>query len=394
MDGESRTRLLRARSWDWVGQMEGPFFWLAVSRLKCITESGRQRMGTRYSHLSAEERGTIMAMKIHGASGHSIAQALGRSQSTIARELRRNGYLAAHECSRMGRPRIAGGYDATHAGARARRLRDMPRVERKLRPDCALWQRVCGLLRRRWSPSQIARTLRTLHPHRPDRQVSHETIYTAIHAMPRGELRRQVVGLLRQGRGHRRRTRPGNETRGRLPDLPSIHLRPPEVGERLLPGHWEGDLIVGAHNRSAIGVLICRHSLFLKLVRLDNATAQGVLTGFRDAFAPVPPALRKTLTYDQGKEMALHRQLAADTGLKIYFADPHSPWQRGICENTNGLLRQYFPKGTDLSVHSQRTLGEVAWEMNNRPRKTLGWRSPAVVFYEHIKAVGRDALGA
>lgn len=351
-------------------------------------------MGIAYRHLSAEERGTIMAMKLQGASGRNIAQALNRSQSTIARELRRNGYLPAHECSRLGRPRVAGGYDATRAGARARRLRNRPRQERKLQLGGWLWQRVYCLLQRRWSPPQVARTLRTLYPHRRDRQVSHETIYTAIYAMPRGALRRQVIGLLRQRRGHRRRTRQGNDARGRLPDLPSIHLRPPEANERLLPGHWEGDLIVGAHNRSAVGVLVCRHSLFLKLVKLDDATAQGVLTGFRHAFAPWPEELRKTLTYDQGKEMALHRQLSQSTGLAIYFADPHSPWQRGICENVNGLLRQYFPKGTDLSVHSQPTLNEVAWEMNNRPRKTLNWRSPAMVLYDHLKAARTDALGS
>jgi len=351
-------------------------------------------MGARYSHLSAEERGTIMAMKFRGASGRAIAATLNRSQSTIARELRRNGYLAPGECSGMGRPRIAGGYDASRAGARARRLRRLPRKERKLHPGTWLWQRVQRLLQRRWSPPQVARTLRTLYPHRPDRQVSHETIYNAIYAMPRGELRRQVVGLLRQGRGSRRRVRQGNDARGRLPDLPSIHLRPPEANERLLPGHWEGDLIVGAHNRSAVGVLICRHSLFLKLVKVEDATARGVLKGFRHAFAPLPQELRKTLTYDQGKEMALHRQLSESTGLAIYFADPHSPWQRGICENTNGLLRQYFPKGTDLSVHSQRELSEVAWEMNNRPRKTLDWRSPAMVFYEHLKAAQADALAS
>ena len=351
-------------------------------------------MGSRYNHLSAEERGAIMAMKVRGDSGRAIAAALGRAQSTIARELRRNGYLAPDECSGMGRPRIAGGYDATRAGARARRLRRLPRKQRKLHPGTWLWQRVRRLLQRRWSPAQVARTLRVLYPHRADLQVSHETIYSAIYAMPRGELRRQVVGLLRQGRGHRRRVRQGNDARGRLPDLPSIHLRPPEANERLLPGHWEGDLIVGAHNRSAVGVLICRHSLFLKLVKVEDATAPSVLKAFGHAFAPLPPELRKTLTYDQGKEMALHRQLSDSTGLAIYFADPHSPWQRGICENTNGLLRQYFPKGTDLSVHSQRDLNEVAWEMNNRPRKTLDWRSPAVVFYEHLKAARGDALGS
>lgn len=355
-------------------------------------------MGTRYAHLSAEERGTIMAMTSYGASGRLIAATLNRSPSTITRELRRNGYRTPHERGRMGRPCPAGGYDATRAGRRARRLRGQPRRLGKLHPTSALWQRVRALLQRRWSPAQVARTLRDLYPHRPARQVSHETIYTAIHAMPRGELRRQVVALLRQGRSTRRRTRQGNGARGQLPDLPSIHLRPPAANERLLPGHWEGDLIVGAHNRSAVGVLVCRHSLFLKLVKVEAATAQGVLDGFRQAFAPLPPALRQTLTYDQGKEMALHRRLSESTGLAIYFADPHSPWQRGICENTNGLLRQYFPKGTDLSVHSQRTLNDVAWEMNNRPRKPLAWQSPAKVFFEHYlkardRAASGDALG-
>lgn len=348
-------------------------------------------MGYRYQQLNAEERGTIMAMVLHGASGRAIAQTLGRAQSTIARELRRNGYKPPAECGPMGRPRIAGGYDASRAGGRARRLRRKPRVTRKLHPQSPLWHRVHALLRRRWSPQQVARKLQALYPSQRSQQVSHETIYTAIYAMPRGELRRQHVALLRQARGDRRRTRRGNDARGKLPDLPSIHLRPPEANERLLPGHWEGDLIKGAHNRSAIGVLVCRHSLFLMLAKIEDSTALGVLDGFQRTFAPLPADLRKTLTYDQGKEMALHRALAEGTGLSIYFADPHSPWQRGICENTNGLLRQYFPKGTDLSVHSQRQLDAVAWEMNTRPRKTLDWRSPAEVFFEHyIKA--RDGL--
>lgn len=348
-------------------------------------------MGQQYTHLSAEDRGTIMAMKVYGASGRAIADALGRSQSTIARELRRNGYKTPDECGSLGRPRIAGGYDAGRAGARARRLRRKPRVVRKLHRHSPLWRRVHALLKRRWSPQQVASKLQALYPSQPALQVSHETIYTAIYAMPRGSLRREVVSWLRQARGARRRTRPGPEARGRLPDLPSIHLRPPEANERLLPGHWEGDLIVGAHNRSAVGVLVCRHSLFLMLAKMDNSTALGVLEGFQRTFGPLPEHLRKTLTYDQGKEMALHRALAAGTGLAIYFADPHSPWQRGICENTNGLLRQYLPKSTDLSVHSQRQLDAIAWEMNTRPRKTLGWRSPAEVFFEHyIKA--RDGL--
>ena len=254
------------------------------------------------------------------------------------------------------------------------------------------------MLARGWSPQQVAATLQLWYPQQPWQRVSHETIYTAIYAMPRGQLRREVTALLRQARGDRRRKRVATDGRGRLPDLPSIHLRPPEANERLLPGHWEGDLIVGAYNRSAVGVLVCRHSLFLMLAKVQDTTSSGVLEGFRRTFAPLPEELRRTLTYDQGKEMAQHRKLSELTGLAIYFADPHSPWQRGICENTNGLLHQYLPKGTDLSVHSQRQLDAIAWQMNTRPRKTLGWRCPAEVYFDHyIKArdgsAPRDALG-
>lgn len=351
-------------------------------------------MGKNYSQLSAEERGAIMSLVAQGIGVRQIARTLDRASSTITRELQRNGFRLAGAPALRGRPRLRPGYDATRAGERARQLRQRPRVQRKLRPGTALWRRVCRLLGRCWSPQQVARKLRIQYPDRPWLRVSHESIYTAIYAMPRGELRRQVTSLLRQGRKSGRRTRQGRDSRGHLPDLPSIHLRPPEANERLMPGHWEGDLIVGAHNRSAVGVLVCRHTLFLKLVKLNDATAQSVLNAFGAAFEVLPPELCKTLTYDQGKEMAMHRQLSARTGLSIYFADPHSPWQRGICENTNGLLRQYFPKGTDLSVHSQQTLSKVAWEMNNRPRKTLDWRSPAEVLYERLKDPSGDALGS
>lgn len=357
-------------------------------------------MGMNYSHLSAEERGAIMAMRCQGASGRQIAKVLGRSASTITRELRRNGERLLGGRKLMGRPRLRPGYDASRAGERACRLRHKPRRSRKLRYGTALWHRVQRFLQHRWSPQQVAAKLRSLYPDRPWLRVSHETIYTAIYAMPRGQLRREIIALLRRGRSRRGRSAKaaGTDARGRLPDLPSIHLRPPAASERLLPGHWEGDLLVGARNRSAVGVLVCRHSLFLMLAKVEDTTALGVLEGFRRTFAPLPQELRQTLTYDQGKEMARHAQLSATTGLAIYFADPHSPWQRGICENTNGLLRQYFPKGTDLSVHSQRQLDAVAWEMNTRPRRTLGWRSPAEVFFEHyIRARGglapTDALG-
>ena len=341
-------------------------------------------MGSCYEHLSAEERGVVMAMKARESSARAIAQVLGRAPSTISRELRRNGFRASSERPALGRPPVCGGYDAVRAGKRARRLRRRRRGWRKLNPAGWLWREVCGLLAHRLSPEQVAGKLRRLHPDEPAWHVSHETIYTAIYAMPRGELRRQVIALLRQHKCARRPRGQGSNRRGQMKDLPSIHIRPPEAQERLFPGHWEGDLIVGARNQSAVGTLVDRHSLFLMLVKIDDMTSTGVLESFSRTFGDLPKEAIKTLTYDQGKEMAQYRRLEERTGLRVYFADPHSPWQRGICENTNGLLRQYLPKGTDLSIYTQRELDAIAWEMNNRPRKTLEFASPAEVFFKHF----------
>jgi transposase, IS30 family len=340
-------------------------------------------MTRRYEQLSAEERGVIMAMKLQGSSARAIALALLRAPSTVTRELRRNGYRAEDEVGSMGRPRVAGGYSAVRAGVRARRVRRLARPARKLHHRGPLWRTVRCLLEQHWSPEQIAADLKREHPDQPALQASHETIYTAIYAMPRGTLRKELVALLRQGRGARRPRTRGVDRRGSLQDMASIHLRPPEANDRLLPGHWEGDLIIGAGNRSAVGTLVCRKTLFVMLVKMDGATALHALRGYEQAFSPLDATLRKTLTYDQGKEMALHKKLAESTGLKIYFADPHSPWQRGICENINGLIRQYLPKGTDLSVYSQRQLDHIAWSLNTRPRKTLAWHTPAQMFFEH-----------
>mgnify|MGYP003519590599 CR=1 FL=1 len=340
-------------------------------------------MTRRYEQLSAEERGVVMAMKLQGSSARAIARALLRAPSTVTRELRRNGYRAEGEVCPMGRPRVAGGYNAVRAGVRARRVRRLAQPARKLHHRGPLWRTVRSMLEQHWSPEQIAAELKREHPDQPALQASHETIYTAIYAMPRGTLRKELVALLRQGRAARRPRTRGVDRRGSLQDMVSIHMRPPEANDRLLPGHWEGDLIIGAGNRSAVGTLVCRKTLFVMLVKMDGATAVHALKGYEQAFSPLDEALRKTLTYDQGKEMALHKKLAESTGLKIYFADPHSPWQRGICENINGLIRQYLPKGTDLSVHSQRQLDHIAWSLNTRPRETLGWHTPAQVFFEH-----------
>jgi IS30 family transposase len=355
-------------------------------------------MTRTYEQLSAEERGVIMAMKLDGRSARGIAAVLLRSPSTITRELRRNGYQPDCDLGAMGRPRIAGGYHAGRAGARARRVRRLAWPQRKLHPGGSLWLKVRSLLQRKFSPEQIAATLKADNPGQLRLQASHETIYTAIYAAPRGTLRRELVALLRQGRGARKPRTRGTDRRGALKDIVSIHVRPPEATDRLLPGHWEGDLIKGTANRSAVGTLVCRKTLFVMLVKMDGSTAVDALRGFEQAFCPLDEGLRKTLTYDQGKEMALHKKLAESTGLRIYFADPHSPWQRGINENTNGLLRQYLPKGTDLSVYSQRELDAIAWELNTRPRKTLAWQTPAASLIQdclanNIKVQPSVALG-
>ena len=340
-------------------------------------------MGTHYEHLCAEERGTIMAMLEAGHGVTEIARVLRRAPSSVSRECRRNGWRTDSERGFMGRPTIAGGYDAKRAGQRARRLCRRTRRIRKLERGSALWMQVRTHLELGWSPEQIAGTLKRDHPGQPHVQVSHETIYTAIYAHPKGALRREVVALLRQGRGARRPRMRGKGHRGRMANLLSIHMRPPEANDRLLPGHWEGDFIKGTRNGSAVGTLVDRKTLFVMLAKMEACTAQAALEGFATAFGHIDASLRKTLTYDQGKEMALHAQLAERTGLQIYFADPHSPWQRGINENTNGLLRQYLPKNEDLSRFTQRELDQVAWMLNTRPRKSLGFRTPAEVFFDH-----------
>ena len=232
----------------------------------------------------------------------------------------------------MGRPRIAGGYDAHRAGKRARRLRRAAWPTRKLHRDGPLWAEVRGLLALRLSPEQIAAKLRLRHPEQPQLQAFHETIYSAIYPMPQGELRRDLTVLLRQARAARRPPRRGPDKRGSLQDMVSIHVRPLDANERLLLGHWEGDLIKGKAkaNASALGTLVCRRSLFTMVVKLDASTALDALEGLARAFAPLPPELRQTLTYDQGKEMALHKKLAEITGLKVYFCDPHGRCQ-GSC---------------------------------------------------------------
>jgi IS30 family transposase len=326
-------------------------------------------METTYEQLNAEERATIMLMREERCSLRAMARKLHRVPSTITRELARN-------------PGEAGEYDACRAGVRARGQRFKPRRTPKLAPHTVLFGVVEHYLREGWSPEQIAGTLKRVWPHDRERTVSHESIYNALYVMPRGELRAELIATLRQGRGGRRPRSRGEDRRGQIPDMTSLHARPDEIEDRLVPGHWEGDLIKGAANRSAVGTLVERSSRLVMLARMAGSTAQAALEGFTEALNRVHEPLRKTLTYDQGKEMSRHKDLTARTGVTVYFADPHSPWHRGSNENTNGLLRQYLPKGTDLAGFTQDDLDAIAFKLNSRPRKLHGFRSPLEVYAE------------
>ena len=337
-------------------------------------------MGKNYTQLSIEERTMIQTQLSMGHKPGQIARELGRSAGTLSRELKRNEWTRPKRPRGVGRPSVTGGYRADNAQQRASACTATPRVERRLRPGTALRKQVLRYLKAGYSPEQIAGTLASVHPDTPSLQVSHETIYTAIYAMPRGALRTEVIGWLRFGHAKRRPRARGEDRRGKIPDMVSIHDRPPEIEERLVPGHWEGDLIKGAFNRSAVGTLVERSTLFTVLARMDTASAESAVKGFGQVLNRIDAQQRLSLTYDRGREMATHQRLSEATGVKVYFADPHSPWQRGINENTNGLLRQYLPKGSDLSGYTQKALDAIAWKLNTRPRKSLGFKCPAELF--------------
>jgi len=323
-----------------------------------------------YTQLKPEERATLMLMRQEGASLRAIGSVLHRAPSTLSRELARQDDPAS-------------AYSATVAGERARARTRQQRRHRKLGPGTVLFGVVEHFLREDWSPEQIAGTLRHCYPDDARQRVSHETIYQALYGLPRGAvLRTELLGCLRQGRTTRRRRARGQDRRGQIVNMTSIQDRPVAIEDRGLPGHWEGDLIKGCFNRSAVGTLVERSSRLVRLVKLESATALATLAGFSRVLNDIPAALRQSLTYDQGKEMSEHQRLTELTGVTVFFADPHSPWQRGSNENANGLLRQYLPKGTDLAGHSQADLDAMAAKLNNRPRKIHGFRTPLQVYHE------------
>ena len=333
----------------------------------------------QFRQLGYEERQTISIGQEQGLSIRAIARMLKRSPSTISREITRNGGGAAYSCR--------------FAQQRHIRKRRHSRPPPKLVVGNVLFESVQPLLQQHWSPQQIAGHLAKLHPQEAAKRVSHETIYNVIYAQPRGELRRDLIACLRLARTKRWPRSRGEDRRGQMADLLSIHVRPPEIEDRQFPGHWEGDLIKGAGNQSAVGTLVERHTRLLMLVKLPHpnpATAAHVLQAFTEKLNQIAQPMRKTLTYDRGREMAHHVQLTANTGVAVYFCDPHSPWQRGTNENTNGLVRQYLPKGTDLSGYSQEQLDAIADEMNGRPRKTLDWATPLEVYKQWLERLQLD----
>jgi IS30 family transposase len=331
-----------------------------------------RRTGRGPLALTLLEREEISRGLMAGHSLRAIAAELGRAASTVSREVSLNG----------GRDR----YRAWTGERRAVALAARPKIAKlDARPD--LKQVVEELLGLKWSPQQIAAQLRIDHPDDPEMWVSHETIYQAIYVQGRGTLRKELAACLRTGRARRRSRKLANagERRGKLVGMVNISERPAEVEDRAVPGHWEGDLIIGKGGRSAIGTLVERSTRYVMLLHLPRGhTAEEVLEALLRQLPTLPEHLRQSLTWDQGKEMARHLDFAIATDIDVFFCDPHSPWQRGSNENTNGLLRQYFPKGTDLSVHTQADLDHVAAELNGRPRQTLGWMKPSERFAELV----------
>jgi transposase, IS30 family len=366
-----RAGVSQARGFRWFRECGG------VSPVDLVEPSGR--------YLSLPEREEIACGLAAGLSDAEIARRVGRHRSTIGRERKR-------PPGRPGRPYRAVPAQAA-AEARARRGK-----RRKLEHE-PLRAAVQARLERKLSPQQIAASLRRDFADDEDMHASHETIYRALYVQGRGELRRELAKNLRTGRAIRRPRRRVDgraDPDRRIPDKVLISERPAEVADRAVPGHWEGDLILGANNRTAIGTLVERTTRFCMLLHLPGGPGDALAV--RDAIVAtigtLPAFLRRSLTWDQGLEMRRHKEITVAAALPIYFCDPQSPWQRGTNENTNGLLRQYFPKGTDLSVHAPDDLAFVAGELNGRPRETLDWNTPAEAMAALLSAHHDDGVAS
>jgi IS30 family transposase len=353
-----------------AGKTQG-FEWFRVAG--GVAPASRAVAG-RGRYLSLAEREEIAVGQAQGLGPREIGRRLGRPASTVSREIGRNQSPKR-------------GYRAVPAQARAEERARRPKPAR-LAVNGELREWVQRKLGENWSPEQVSARLVVEFPDRPEMRVSAETVYQSIYVQGRGALRRELAASLRTGRALRRPRRRAHERRGRIAGMVNVSERPAEAGDRAVPGHWEGDLIAGRAGKSHIGTLVERSTRFTMLVPLpDGKTAPAFADALTPVIAGLPGALRRSLTWDQGKEMHQHARIAVAADCEIYFCDPHSPWQRPTNENTNGLLRQYFPKGTDLSAHSPQRLQAVADQLNGRPRKTLGWKTPAEAMAEFLDGI-------
>ncbi|MEK7377078.1 MAG: IS30 family transposase [Candidatus Margulisiibacteriota bacterium] len=326
-----------------------------------------------YQRLRLNEREEISRCLAQGKSFREIAREISRHVSTVSREIRQAGMNKyTYRAARSDRRAIR------NAGKRKS-------CKHKLGANRQLWEYVQEKLALRWSPEQIARSLKKLYPDVQAMQISHEAIYTYLYVLPRGELKKRLLKMLRRERKRRYKRKTVGRVERKLEDMISIEERPAEVADRTVPGHWEGDLLIGRNRQSALGSIVERTTRFVVLVPLQNKTAVEVRKSFAREMKSFPVQLKRTLTYDQGREMAEHKLFTRDTNMKVYFAHPASPWERGTNENTNGLIRQFFPKGTDFNKVTRKEVKSVQNMLNGRPRKTLNWENPR----EAIKQVLR-----
>jgi transposase, IS30 family len=347
----------------------------SIQRFVALTGGLKRRIKERSAlRLSLADREELSRGLVAGDSLRTIATRLGRAPSTISREVAWNGSREDYRAWRAD-------HEAMERGRRPKPA--------KLAVDSRLCREVERGLEAYWSPQQIASRLIREYPDDLDMRVSHETIYKTLFIQARGALRKELAVCLRTGRTQRRPQMRTEQTgAGRLQNMILISDRPPAVADRAIPGHWEGDLIIGKGGRSAIGTLVERSSRYVVLLHLPHGrTAEDVRAALTRQVSKLPAELRRTLTWDQGKEMAEHVRFTTDTSMQVYFCDPHSPWQRGSNENTNGLLRQYFPRKDDLRLHSAAHLNAVARELNNRPRQTLNWMKPSEVFCRAVASI-------
>lgn len=326
----------------------------------------------QYHRLNVNEREEIALGLAQGHSQHEIAFSLGRSPGTICREINSN--------TKYGQQ-----YKAVQAQRRTDRLAHIARKKRKLDTNELLKQHVLKHLDLLWSPEQIAQRLKMLYPNDRAMQISHESIYSYLYVWPRGTLRKEIVKCLRRGHINRRVRNKSRRKSCPIQDYLSIEERPAEVTDRIIPGHWEGDLLMGHNNGSALGTLVERTTRMTFMVKLKDKDATAVRKAFAREFKHLPKALKRSLTYDHGQEMAEHRLFTKNTKIQVYFAHPHSPWERGTNENTNDLIRQFFPKGTDFSKVSLKRVKQAQDMLNDRPRKTLKFLTPHEVFSKLLR---------